>query len=45
MAVVVLAIVSGLSWFTMGKRTVTQVTTHPAIVNVPRTHATQIHMK
>ncbi|HJE86407.1 hypothetical protein KB236_06940 [Levilactobacillus brevis] len=44
-AVVVLAIVSGFSWFTMGKRTVTHVVTHAEAVNVMRTHASQIRLK
>jgi len=45
LAVVILAIVSGVSWFTMGKRTITNVTTHPEAVSVARTHASQIRVK
>ncbi|NLR08790.1 MULTISPECIES: hypothetical protein [Lactobacillaceae] len=45
MAVVVLAIVSGISWFTMGKRTITHVVTHAETVNVMRTRASQIRLK
>ncbi|KRK36192.1 hypothetical protein [Levilactobacillus parabrevis] len=44
-AVVLLAIVSVFSWFTMGKRTVTHVGTQPATVNVTRTHASQMRVK
>ncbi|MFD1548804.1 hypothetical protein [Levilactobacillus fuyuanensis] len=44
-AVVLLAIVSVFSWFTMGKRTVTHVSSRPATVNMTQTHVSQIHVK
>lgn len=44
-AVVLLAIVSAFSWFSMGKRTVTHVSTQPATANVTRTHVSQIRVK
>ncbi len=38
-AVILLAVISGLSWFTMGKRTVTQSNTQPRFVkSVRRVH-------
>lgn len=38
-AVISLAVISGLSWFTMGKRTITQSNTQPRIVK----SATRVH--
>lgn len=45
-AVIVLAVVSGLAWFTMGKRTVTHQSSSPVgMVNTPRIHATRVRIK
>lgn len=45
LAVVVLALVSGLSWFMMGKRTTTQVRSQPAMVDSSRVRAFRTTLK
>lgn len=45
LAVVMLAIVSGIAWFSMGKRTITQLTTPGDPVRSTRIRASQIHVK
>ncbi len=44
-AVVVLALVSVLSWFMMGKRTTTQVRSQPAMVDSSRVRAFRTTLK
>ncbi|WP_261809620.1 hypothetical protein [Levilactobacillus humaensis] len=40
-AVVVLAVFSLFSWFTMGKRTVTHLSTQPIASHAPQTHVSR----